>query len=78
MSNAVLRSVEPEGTPTEQRLLEQDIFTIREAAVFLRVGRKQIDAAIRQRRLKVIQLTRFRRAIRIYKQDLLELRGFAR
>lgn len=54
---------------------EQEIFTIQEAAAFLRVGRKQLDEAIRRRRLPVIQLTQSRRALRIYKADLLKLRA---
>lgn len=54
---------------------EREIFTIREAAAYLGVGRKIIDEAIQRRRLPVIQLTASRRALRIYKADLLKLRG---
>lgn len=54
---------------------EKEVFTVREAAEYLGVGRKQIDEAIRRRRLPVIQLTSSRRALRIYKGDLLKLRG---
>ena len=50
-----------------------DFLTISEAAAFLRVGRQQIDYAIRHRRLKVLQLTRSRRCIRIYRPDLMRL-----
>jgi len=57
---------------------EQEIFTIEEAARYLRVGRPAIDEAIRARRLKVIQLGDSRRNLRIYKQDLLAIRGFVR
>lgn len=52
-----------------------EFLTIREAAAYLRVGRKQIDEAIRRRRLPVVQLTSSRRALRIYREDLLKLRA---
>lgn len=68
----IASTISPVSTDAVQ--LGRDIFTIREAAAYLGVGRKLIDAAIRSRRLPVIQLTRTRRALRIYKQDLLKLR----
>ena len=57
----------------DDELQTQEIFTVKEAAAFLRVGRQQIDYAIRHRRLKVLQLTRSRRCIRIYRPDLMRL-----
>lgn len=56
----------------------QEIFTLDEAARYLKVGREAIDEAVRNRRLKVIQLCRSRRNLRIYKADLLAMRGFVR
>lgn len=50
-----------------------DFLTISEAAALLKVGRQQIDYAIRHRRLKVMQLTKSRRCIRIYRPDLMRL-----
>lgn len=52
-----------------------DFLTIREAAQYLRVGRAAIDEAIRRKRLPVVQLTASRRALRIYRPDLLKLRA---
>lgn len=62
----------------DDELQTQEIFTVKEAAAFLRVGRQQIDYAIRHRRLKVMQLTKSRRALRIYKKDLLALADVVR
>lgn len=66
----------PLGNPDEAQ--SGEIFTIEEAARYLKVGREAIDEAIRTRRLKVIQLCRSRRNLRIFKQDLLAMRGFVR
>lgn len=52
---------------------QSEFLTISEAAAYLRVGRQQIDYAIRHRRLKVLQLTKSRRCLRIYRPDLMEL-----
>jgi len=54
---------------------ESDFLTIREAAQYLKVGRAAIDEAIRRKRLPVVQLTASRRALRIYRPDLLKLRA---
>lgn len=53
----------------------KDFLTIREAAAYLQVGRAAIDEAIRRKRLPVVQLTASRRALRIYRPDLLKLRA---
>lgn len=55
--------------------LPNDFLTIQEAADYLRVGRRVIDAAIQRRRLPVVQLTATRRVLRIYRPDLLKLRA---
>lgn len=78
MPNVQLKEVPLSETPKQEPVPikpDQEIFTIQEAAAFLRVGRKVIDEAIRKKRLKVIQLGRSRRALRIYKGDLLGLRA---
>lgn len=69
----------PKRTPRiGDELQTLEVFTIQEAAEFLKVGRKAITQAIQHRRLKVIQLTKSRRALRIYRKDLLALADVVR
>jgi len=66
----------PEPVPQhpEATSVDFDFLTIAEAARYVRVGRKVIDKAIKEHRLKVLQLSASRRRIRIYKQDLIDAR----